>query len=64
MYYIVDSSRAFEGAPNLNPATGQLALPHGEALAEGIGWTTITIKPGEMPDSWKQVSQKRPSRLS
>lgn len=62
MHYIVDSGKGYEGAPALDPVTGQLTLPSGEALAEGTGWHTITVKAGEMTDARKQVSQRRPNR--
>jgi hypothetical protein len=62
MHYIVDSGRGFEGAPDLDPATGLLKLPTGEALAEGTGWRTITIKAGPMSEARKRVSQRRPHR--
>jgi hypothetical protein len=59
MHYIVNSNRAYEGAPNLDPTTGRLKLPHGESLEEGIrtGWKRIVVMPGDVPPARKQRTE-------
>jgi hypothetical protein len=60
MYYIVNAGSAYQGAPNLDAATGRLTLPTGQTLEQGHrdGWRTITIKSGEISTARKAVTER------
>lgn len=57
MHYIVNGGQTYDGAPEFL-ADGALKLPTGQVLAEGAGWTKVSVLPGAPTSARKTVSDR------